>query len=137
MVKNHADQKLKDNYANHGLPSANAKRNASELSPAKNIPQSKRHKKAAQKVQGNLGQESSQASPIIKSSSSSLTPEVGTCPKCKDLKPDEQCLWIIQVVQKNVNDLTGVVLTCASIEERLPIMVRFPRAFLEAKVNLF
>lgn len=103
----------------------NAKRNASQLSPAKDTPQSKRHKKASQEPQGGTDQQSDRASSIPGNNNSSSTPTIATCLKCKDLKPEDQCLWIIQVIRQDVKGLDGVVLTCAAAKDRLPKVVRF------------
>lgn len=131
-------EKVKE-FADHGLSmTTNAKRSASQRSPAKSTPQSKRQKNASHKSQNDQLQDTNHtSSPTTGNNSSTLNNVSILCEICKDLPPDQQCVWVVRVRRRDdVKNLEGSVLTCADAKDRLPPVVSLHTISYKAKFNL-
>lgn len=128
-------EKVKE-FADHGLPT-NVKRPASQRSPAKITPQSKRQKKADHKSQDDQPQDTNQTpSRTTGNNSSSLNDVPILCKICEDLPSDQRCVWLVLVKRQEVKYLEGSVLTCADAKDRLPPVVSLHITSYKAKFNL-
>lgn len=122
-------------FADHGT-STTTKRSASQRSPAKSTPQMKRQKNDNLRLQDNQPQNTIHSpSPAMENNSSSAIHVLEVCPNCKDLSPDQKCVWVIRVTRQNIKGLEGSVLTCADIQDRIPPVVSLPMTSFEATVK--
>lgn len=48
-----------------------------------------------------------------------------TCPRCQNLAPDQQCIWLLKVTNQPVDHLIGSAITFAAEDEQLPPLVIF------------